>query len=163
VRHAVTSLSDKVIQPCHSDSGDESCTIHVNDHKPESFVYEVHLSTVDTWYLPQTIQNLNLINEPRPPAGVSRRLFIWGSASFLGASANLRKVTISFVILSVCPLGTTRPPLAGFSLNLIFEYCSKICQENGVFINPLTPNDPHRGRTAPLTSKVAFYIFIQQI
>jgi len=30
-------------------------------------------------------------------------------------------------------------------------------------INPLTPNDPYKGRTAPLTSKVAFYIFIQQI
>ena len=29
--------------------------------------------------------------------------------------------------------------------------------------NPLTPNDPYRGRTAPLISKVAFYIFIQQI
>jgi hypothetical protein len=27
----------------------------------------------------------------------------------------------------------------------------------------LTPNDPYRGRTAPLTSKVAFYIFIEQI
>ena len=31
------------------------------------------------------------------------------------------------------------------------------------FINPLTPNDAYRGRTAPLTSEVAFYIFIQQI
>jgi len=30
-------------------------------------------------------------------------------------------------------------------------------------INPLTPNDPYSGRTAPLTSKVAFYIIIQQI
>jgi len=29
--------------------------------------------------------------------------------------------------------------------------------------NPLTPNDPYRGCTAPLTSNVAFYIFIQQI
>jgi hypothetical protein len=29
--------------------------------------------------------------------------------------------------------------------------------------NPLTHNDPYSGRTAPLTSKVAFYIFIQQI
>jgi len=29
--------------------------------------------------------------------------------------------------------------------------------------NPLKPNDPHRRRTAPLTSKVAFYMFIQQI
>ena len=30
-------------------------------------------------------------------------------------------------------------------------------------INPLTPNDPYSGRTAPLAPKVAFYIFIQQI
>jgi len=30
-------------------------------------------------------------------------------------------------------------------------------------INPLTPNDPYSGRTAPLTSTVAFYIFIQRI
>ena len=30
-------------------------------------------------------------------------------------------------------------------------------------LNLLTPNDPYRGRTAPLTSKVAFYKFIQQI
>ena len=30
-------------------------------------------------------------------------------------------------------------------------------------VNPLTPNDPYRGRTAPLTCKVAFYIFIQGI
>jgi len=30
-------------------------------------------------------------------------------------------------------------------------------------INPLTPNDTYRGRTVLLTSKVAFYIFIQKI
>ena len=30
-------------------------------------------------------------------------------------------------------------------------------------INPLTPNDTYRARTAPLTSKVVFYIFTQQI
>jgi len=30
-------------------------------------------------------------------------------------------------------------------------------------INPLTPNDSYICRTAPLTSKVALYIFIQQI
>ena len=30
-------------------------------------------------------------------------------------------------------------------------------------INLLTPNVNYTGRTAPLTSKVAFYIFIQQI
>ena len=33
---------------------------------------------------------------------------------------------------------------------------------NQIF-NPLKPNDHYRGRTAPLTSKVVFYIFIQQI
>jgi len=30
-------------------------------------------------------------------------------------------------------------------------------------INPLTSNDPYRGRTATLTSTVEFYIFIEQI
>ena len=30
-------------------------------------------------------------------------------------------------------------------------------------VNPLTPNDTYSVRTAPLTSKVAYYIFIQQI
>jgi hypothetical protein len=34
---------------------------------------------------------------------------------------------------------------------------------NSWLLNPLTPNVPYRARTAPLTSKVAFYIFIQQI
>jgi len=29
--------------------------------------------------------------------------------------------------------------------------------------NPLKPNEAYRGRTAPLTSKIAFYIFIQPI
>jgi len=32
-----------------------------------------------------------------------------------------------------------------------------------IFINLLKPNVNYSGRTAPLTSKVAFYIFIQQI
>ena len=31
------------------------------------------------------------------------------------------------------------------------------------YVNPLTPNDQYRGRTAPLTAKFAFYIFIKQI
>jgi hypothetical protein len=30
-------------------------------------------------------------------------------------------------------------------------------------VNPLKPNDTYRGRTAPLTSKLSFYIFIQHI
>ena len=36
-------------------------------------------------------------------------------------------------------------------------------KKKGAFINLLTPNVNYSGRTAPLTSKVAFYIFIQQI
>jgi len=31
------------------------------------------------------------------------------------------------------------------------------------YVNLLTPNVNYSGRTAPLTSKVVFYIFIQQI
>jgi hypothetical protein len=55
--------------------------------------------------------------------------------AFLGAFAKLRKVTMSFVSLSarlfVCPRGTTRLPLDGFSGNLIFwaffeNLCSKL-------------------------------------
>ena len=32
-----------------------------------------------------------------------------------------------------------------------------------ITVNTLTPNDHYSGRTAPLTSDVAFYIIIQQI
>ena len=39
----------------------------------------------------------------------------------------------------------------------------KLKKRNSYSINPLKPNDAYRRRTAPLTSKVAFYIFIQQI
>ena len=40
---------------------------------------------------------------------------------------------------------------------------SLIVKSGGTYINLLTPNVNYNGRTAPLTSKVAFYIFIQQI
>ena len=40
---------------------------------------------------------------------------------FLGAFANLRKATTSFV-MSVCPHGTTRLPLHRYSWNLIYEH-----------------------------------------
>jgi hypothetical protein len=42
-------------------------------------------------------------------------------------------------------------------------HAPKILNISEVRLNPLKPNDPYRGRNAPLTSKVAFYIFIQQI
>jgi hypothetical protein len=40
----------------------------------------------------------------------------------LGAFEKLRKPLLASSCLSVCPHGTTRPPLAGFPWNLIFEY-----------------------------------------
>jgi len=56
---------------------------------------------------------------------------------FLGAFAKLLKATVSSVItfrLHARPHGTTRFPLDGFSLNLIFEDFPKIYRENSSFI-----------------------------
>jgi len=57
-----------------------------------------------------------------------------------------------------------------FVLSLPFEETWQFgspVTENGSIqrarLNPLMPNVNYSGRTAPLTSKVAFYIFIQQI
>jgi len=44
---------------------------------------------------------------------------------------------------------------------LLLAYLSTADSNNN--LNLLTPNVNYSGRTAPLTSKVAFYIFIQQI
>jgi len=40
---------------------------------------------------------------------------------------------------------------------------NSLLEEDHYSVNPSTPNVNYSGRTAPLTSKVAFYIFIQQI
>jgi len=58
-----------------------------------------------------------------------------------------------------------------FTISSLFILCSDdhMFGDNEYFsiyyirINLLTPNVNYSGRTAPLTSKVAFYIFIQQI
>ena len=47
-----------------------------------------------------------------------------------------------------------------YSSNTCFMLLSFI---ETLYTNPLTLNDHYSGRTAPLTSKVSFYIFIQQI
>jgi hypothetical protein len=52
----------------------------------------------------------------------------------LGGLTKLRTMAISFTP-SVCPHGTTRPPVDGFSWNLTFEYFSKIFKENSGLIN----------------------------
>jgi len=64
---------------------------------------------------------------------------------------------------SVRPHSTTRLSLDGFSWNFIQDDFTKIWPQNSIFINLLTPNVNYSGRTAPLTFKVAFYTFIQQI
>jgi len=52
-------------------------------------------------------------------------------------------------ILEACPVS-------------IFRVTGNILMDTEV-INLLTPNANYSGRTAPLTSKISFYIFIQQI
>ena len=52
----------------------------------------------------------------------------------------------------------------GISLYPVLAYIPVLVSSlDVVVLNLLTPNVNYSGRTAPLTSKVAFYIFIQQI
>jgi len=44
----------------------------------------------------------------------------------------------------------------------IDRFCFVCVQNFNCRINPLTPNDHYSGRTAPLTFKVAYYIFIKK-
>jgi hypothetical protein len=53
--------------------------------------------------------------------------------NFYTRSQNCDKATIGFV-MSVCPNGTIRLPMDGFSWNFIFEDFSRICRENWFFI-----------------------------
>jgi hypothetical protein len=76
--------------------------------------------------------NTNYIN-PSTTEGILRSKLLPRTEGFLGAVAKFRKATSSFV-MSVCPHGTTRLPVNGFSWNFIFEYFSKICRENSSFI-----------------------------
>jgi hypothetical protein len=57
------------------------------------------------------------------------------------------------------------PKTAQFARGLpVFKHFSRnLKQKPNIKFNPFTPNVNHSCRTAPLTSKVAFYIFIQQI
>ena len=44
-------------------------------------------------------------------------------------------LSVLLSLWTVYPHGINRLPLGGFSLNLIFQYSSKTCQENLSFIN----------------------------
>ena len=50
--------------------------------------------------------------------------------AFWSCSQNSEQRLLASSCLSVCPSGTTRLQQEEFSLNLIFEYFSKICREN---------------------------------
>jgi len=67
---------------------------------------------------------------------------------------------INWISQQAAPLNSV--PLNGLAILLANNEVPLILEPERS-INPLTPNDPYSGRTAPLTSKVAFYVFIQQI
>jgi len=68
---------------------------------------------------------------------------------FLDVFTKLRKS--DYHLRNVCPSfrpqGTTRLPLDGFSLNLIFECFSKICREGGKQLQTTPMNLPRMQRT----------------
>jgi len=65
---------------------------------------------------------------------------------------------------SICRYDIARSTCISASSLLGRKECSVMYTESDDgLINLLTPNVNYSGRTAPLTSKVAFYIFIQQI
>jgi len=46
---------------------------------------------------------------------------------------------------------------------MVMDSTSAVFAADGIVFSLFKPNVNYNGRTAPLTSKVAFYIFIQQI
>jgi hypothetical protein len=83
---------------------------------------------------------------------------VYCAVPLLGAFTKLWKATVGFV-MSVCPHGTTRLPLDGVSLNLMFEDFSKICWENSNFFNLQEPCVLYIGWAYRYPPDVAFYIF----
>ena len=53
---------------------------------------------------------------------------------FEARSQNCEKWLLASWSLSVCPHGTARLPIKGFSWNFVFEYFPKICRGNSDFI-----------------------------
>jgi hypothetical protein len=80
------------------------------------------------------------------------------NASYI--SSDRLKARIQVFFLAYAHSGCHRPVGDGVVQAAITIYDKCVCR----FINPLTPNDPYSGRTAPLTSKVAFlYIYSTNI
>ena len=72
---------------------------------------------------------------------------------------NSRKVLMMDILMSETCWAHKKWNKIASDINLVFYSSTRY----ELFINLLTPNVNYGGRTASLTSKVAFYIFIQQI
>ena len=83
---------------------------------------------------PACSESLYRLSYPGPCLKSNSKLKLRYPYYFLDALAELRKLTISFV-MSVRPHGTTRLLLDRFSRNLVWEYFSKICQVIQVSLN----------------------------
>jgi len=87
----------------------------------------------------------------------------------MGPSSYMRSVVDRNVVMQRIPGTNVFNPLPCRRVMEVTPVCdlrpvwpTTLCLGLGSF-NLLTPNVYYSGRTAPLTSKVAFYIFIQQI
>ena len=99
-------------------------------------------------------------NEPyrgRTAPLTSKRCILYIYSTNIGTEYFKRGVYCPFFPLqnAVCFIILTClvPVLFTFCIHGVLKFKKKL-------INPLTPNEPYRGRTAPLTSKVAFYVYI---
>ena len=107
-----------------------SCSLVGRCRRGAACVLEYLLGCGDSWFLRYFGTVL--------PSYSASRLTRSQSWLFLGAFAKLRKTTVSFsmsVHPSVCPHGTTRLPLGGFSWNFIFGYFSKVSRKFRCHLN----------------------------
>ena len=75
----------------------------------------------------------NLVHSPLSLSNLYTPKCLRMFTPILGAFAKLQKATLIFVV-PFLPHATTRIPLDRFSWNLIFEYRSKIWQENSSYV-----------------------------
>ena len=106
-------------------------------------------------YCPRTVQPVASSYTGSAIAGQGHQLTVMlrHNCSFLYCSC-----AMTLLLQVVCLVQLTKQYNFRVCVFLFSEFL-----ELAQLIKPLTLNDTYRGRTAPLTSKVAFYIFIQQV
>jgi len=90
-----------------------------------------------------TPKSQNFTDTHHKPFGTTVKVYYWYSIQHVQNFRRVRPIAKSDYLLassrfSVCPYGSIRFPIDGFSLNLKSEYFSKICRENSSFIKNLT-------------------------